>query len=262
MGFPSLTDYRRTDDKNAPKQRDTGRDTRGEENTWELPPTTLTDYLKSRLHSASTLANSLPSSVPISRLDGTLLAEISTEILKAERAILLDGAPSEPATKPTGQPHHPPLIPPDFCSVSRPEYAFLRLEYPTFLPGSRSEWYSSRARNGMKSSTKYALDSEFDLSTEAAVRQNLNVAGPIVLPPERLFLVFSRVLPESSEPFVDNNNVQSGAITNGLCRALKRGDGHHSLAFVYTSHSPSEAHFQKPALTVILCSKADLSHWI
>lgn len=52
--------------------------------------------------------------------------------------------------------------------------------------------------------------------------------------------------------------VDTGAITNAICRVLQHGDGWDMMSFLYTA-IPTE---YDPYLEVILCSKADLFHWL
>lgn len=125
------------------------------------------------------------------------------------------------------------------------------------LPPFQHEWYSRKAK-AKDAVGQYYLDAEFDYITEAAIKAFIAQNGPINLPSEQLFLVFCRGVSPTKKTPIDSNNVYTGAITNAICRVLQHGDGWDMMSFLYTA-IPTES---DPYLEVILCSKADLFHWL
>ena len=58
--------------------------------------------------------------------------------------------------------------------------------------------------------------------------------------------------------FVDNNNVETGEITNAICKVTGRNDGYRNMSFVYTAVEDETG----PFVAVILCQEQELHHWV
>lgn len=255
MAFPSLNDYKRYIDKNDSKRSASDA---ASETEYQAPVlyNASTKFVKSKLQKAADALKSIPDDVPLKKLPDSVRNDVSIEILKAERSILVSFENDE-APAPYRQKNIATSIPSDFCAVSIPQNGFLKLRFSSFLPPFQHEWYSRKAK-AKDVVGQYYLDAEFDYITEAAIKAFIAQNGPINVPSEQLFLVFCRgVSPMKMTP-IDSNNVYTGAITNAVCRALQHGDGWDMLSFLYTA-IPTES---DPYLDVILCSKADLFHWL
>ena len=78
----------------------------------------------------------------------------------------------------------------------------------------------------------------------------------------RDFLVFKRHIPPRPEAeravFVDNNNVETGEITNAICKVTGRNDGYRNMSFVYTAVEDETG----PFVEVILCQEQEVYHWV
>lgn len=255
MAFPSLNDYKRRIDKNDVK-RNAGDDTPEAEYQVPVLYNASTKFVKSKLQKAVDALKSVPDDVPLKKLPDSIRNDVSIEILKAERSILVSFE-SDEAPAPYQQKNIATSIPNDFCMVSIPQNGFLKLRFSSFLPPFQHEWYSRKAK-AKDAVGQYYLDAEFDYITEAAIKAFIAQNGPINLPSEQLFLVFCRGVSPTKKTPIDSNNVYTGAITNAICRVLQHGDGWDMMSFLYTA-IPTES---DPYLEVILCSKADLFHWL
>lgn len=255
MAFPSLSDYKRYIDKNDSKHS-TGDDVSEIEYQAPVLYNASTKFVKSKLQKAADTLKSIPDDVPLKKLPDSLRNEVSIEILKAERSILVSFENDE-APAPYRLKNIASSIPADFCTLSIPQNGFLKLRFLSFLPPFQHEWYSRKAKT-KDAVGQYYLDAEFDYITEAAIKAFIAQSGPISLPSEQLFLVFCRGVSPTKKTPIDSNNVYTGAITNAVCRVLQHGDGWDMMSFLYTA-IPTES---DPYLDVILCSKADLFHWL
>lgn len=255
MAFPSLNDYKRCIDKNDVK-RNAGDDAPEAEYQTPVLYNASTKFVKSKLQKAVDALKSVPDDVSLKKLPGSIRNDVSIEILKAERSILVSFE-SDEAPAPYQRKNIETSIPNDFCMVSIPQNGFLKLRFSSFLPPFQHEWYSRKAK--VKDAVgQYYLDAEFDYITEAAIKAFIAQNGPINLPSEQLFLVFCRGVSPTKKTPIDSNNVYTGAITNAICRVLQHGDGWDMMSFLYTA-IPTES---DPYLEVILCSKTDLFHWL
>lgn len=255
MAFPSLNDYKRYIDKNDSRRSVSDDDSEAE---YQAPVlyNASTKFVKSKLQKAVDVLKPVPDDVPLKKLPDSLRNEVSIEILKAERSILVSFENVE-VSVPYQRKNIAASIPSDFCTVSIPQNGFLKLRFSSFLPPFQHEWYSRKAK-AKDAVGQYYLDAEFDYITESAIKAFIAQNGPISLPSERLFLVFCRGVSPMKKTPIDSNNVYTGAITNAICRALQYGDGWDMMSFLYTA-IPTES---DPHLDVILCSKADLFHWL
>ena len=216
-----------------------------------------TTFLKKKLTEASRLAAQMPDDWPLSQIDKARCNEISVNILRAEKALRFafpeDMRPEQPARSGLS-------IPNDVCRVDRPQNAVISVTLPIVLPCGRSEWYSAGYRKKHQSEARM-LDSELEQIVTAQLRNDIAVNGDIDVQNATLFLGFRRHIPAclntAKVMFVDNNNVETGAITNAISRALGKGDGYHNMSFVYTA-VPSE----KRKIEAVLCGYEDLFHWV
>ena len=255
MAFPSLSDYKRYIDKSNSKHSISD-DVPETEYQAPVLYNASTKFVKSKLQKAVDALKSVPDDVPLKKLTDSVRNEVSIEILKAERSILVPFENNE-APAPYQRNNIETTILSDFCTVSIPQNSFLKLRFSSFVPPFQHEWYSRKAK--VKDAVgQYYLDAEFDYITEAAIKAFIAQNGPISLPSEQLFLVFCRGVSPMNKTPIDSNNVYTGAITNAICRVLQHGDGWDMMSFLYTA-IPTES---DPYLDVILCSKTELFHWL
>lgn len=124
----------------------------------------------------------------------------------------------------------------DSAKIMQINNSRLACELPTFVTWEKAE-------------TLYTIPGD---------KEKREIVTCINLPSEQLFLVFCRGVSPTKKTPIDSNNVYTGAITNAICRVLQHGDGWDMMSFLYTA-IPTE---YDPYLEVILCSKADLFHWL
>ena len=88
MAFPSLNDYKRRIDKNDVK-RNAGDDAPEAEYQVPVLYNASTKFVKSKLQKAVDALKSVPDDVPLKKLPDSIRNDVSIEILKAERSILV-----------------------------------------------------------------------------------------------------------------------------------------------------------------------------
>lgn len=88
MAFPSLNDYKRCIDKNDVK-RNAGDDAPEAEYQAPVLYNASTKFVKSKLQKAVDALKSVPDDVPLKKLPDSIRNDVSIEILKAERSILV-----------------------------------------------------------------------------------------------------------------------------------------------------------------------------
>lgn len=140
MAFPSLNDYKRCIDKNDVK-RNAGDDAPEAEYQAPVLYNASTKFVKSKLQKAVDALKSVPDDVPLKKLPDSIRNDVSIEILKAERSILVSFE-SDEAPAPYQRKNIATSIPNDFCMVSIPQNSFLKLRFSSFLPPFQHEWYS------------------------------------------------------------------------------------------------------------------------
>ena len=118
MAFPSLNDYKRCIDKNDVK-RNAGDDAPEAEYQAPVLYNASTKFVKSKLKKAVDALKSVPDDVPLKKLPDSIRNDVSIEILKAERSILVSFE-SDEAPAPYQRKNIATLIPNDFCMVSIP----------------------------------------------------------------------------------------------------------------------------------------------
>lgn len=131
MAFPSLNDYKRCIDKNDVK-RNAGDDAPEAEYQAPVLYNASTKFVKSKLKKAVDALKSVPDDVPLKKLPDSIRNDVSIEILKAERSILVSFE-SDEAPAPYQRKNIATLIPNDFCMVSIPQNGFLKLRFSSFL---------------------------------------------------------------------------------------------------------------------------------
>lgn len=197
---------------------------------------------------------------PLSRVYDTDLNAISDTLLRTEAIIRQEF--SRRAGPPMGYvfPEKPLQIPQDICAITRPEHAILTVVLPEILPGERSAWYSSGRQKTYDSALRIRL--EVGRLVMDALLADVYQNGCFPASNGRDFLVFKRHIPSRPEAeravFVDNNNVETGEITNAICRVTGRSDGCQNMSFVYTTVTDETG----PFVEVILCQEQDLYHWV
>ena len=140
MAFPSLNDYKRCIDKSDVK-RNAGDDAPEAEYQAPVLYNASTKFVKSKLQKAVDALKSVPDDVPLKKLPDSIRNDVSIEILKAERSILVSFE-SDEAPAPYQRKNIETSIPNDFCMVSIPQNGFLKLRFSSFLPPFQHEWYS------------------------------------------------------------------------------------------------------------------------
>ena len=197
---------------------------------------------------------------PLSAVYDTDLNAISDALLRTEAIIRQEF--SRRAGPPMGYvfPEKPLQIPQDVCAITRPEHAILAVTLPEILPGERSAWYSSGRQKTCDSALRVRL--EAGRLVMDALLADVYQNGCFPASNGRDFLVFKRHIPPRPEAeraiFVDNNNVETGEITNAICRVTGRSDGCRNMSFVYTAVEDEAG----PFVEVILCQEQELHHWV
>ena len=197
---------------------------------------------------------------PLSRLYDTDLNAISDALLRTEAEIRQEF--SRRAGPPLGYvfPEKPLQIPPDICAVARPEHAVLAVTLPEILPGERGAWYSANRQKTCDSALRIRL--EVGRLVMDALLADVYQNGCFPASNGRDFLVFKRHIPPRPEAeravFVDNNNVETGEITNAICKVTGRNDGYRNMSFVYTAVEDETG----PFVEVILCQEQEVYHWV
>jgi hypothetical protein len=220
--------------------------------------------LKKRLSDALFIVNQLPVDWPLSYIDKVRCNDISVNLLYAEKALRAafhDESVTGINKSEVTSSHQPALeIPSEICHVTRPENALVSVTLPVILPKGRSEWYSAGYRKRHPAES-HLLDSELERIVAAQLRADIAQNGPICVPQNTLFLVFRRKLQPCLETakvvHVDNNNVETGAVTNAISRVLGKGDGYHNMGFVYIA-IPSD----KSEIEAVLCEYDKLKYWV
>lgn len=197
---------------------------------------------------------------PLSAVYDTDLNAISDALLRTEAIIRQEF--SRRAGPPMGYvfPEKPLQIPQDVCAITRPEHAILAVTLPEILPGERSAWYSSGRQKTCDSALRVRL--EAGRLVMDALLADVYQNGCFPASNGRDTLVFKRHIPPRPEAeravFVDNNNVETGEITNAICRVTGRSDGCRNMSFVYTAVEDEAG----PFVEVILCQEQELHHWV
>ncbi len=127
MAFPSLSDYKRYIDKSNSKHSISDD---VPETEYQAPAlyNASTKFVKSKLQKAVDALKSVPDDVPLKKLPDSIRNEVSIEILKAERSILVSFEDNE-APAPYQRNNIATTIPSDFCAVSIPQNSFLKLRF-------------------------------------------------------------------------------------------------------------------------------------
>lgn len=197
---------------------------------------------------------------PLSCVCDADLNAVSDTLLRTEAIIRQEF--SRRAGPPMGYvfPKKPLQIPSDICGVARPEHAILAVTLPEILPGERSAWYSSGRQKTCDSALRARL--EVGRLVMDALLADVYRNGCFPASDGRDFLVFKRHIPPRPETeravFVDNNNVETGEITNAICRVTGRNDGYRNMSFVYTAVEDETG----PFVEVILCQEQEVYHWV
>ena len=131
MAFPSLNDYKRCIDKSDVK-RNAGDDAPEAEYQAPVLYNASTKFVKSKLQKAVDALKSVPDDVPLKKLPDSIRNDVSIEILKAERSILVSFE-SDEAPAPYQRKNIATSIPNDFCMVSIPQNGFLKLRFSSFF---------------------------------------------------------------------------------------------------------------------------------
>ena len=198
--------------------------------------------------------------VPLSDICETDLYSVSDAVLRVEGMIRREFARrAGPAVGYTFS-HCPIRIPADICCITRPKHAVLSVALPVILPGEKSEWYSA----GRLKASPSALLMRRELGNLVmdALLADIHVNGAFDVPDERCFLVFRRHISDRPDTlrstYVDNNNIETGEVTNAICRVVGKGDGYRDMGFLYLSVTDKNRTF----VEAILCKEMDLAYWI
>lgn len=175
MAFPSLNDYKRRIDKNDVK-RNAGDDAPEAEYQVPVLYNASTKFVKSKLQKAVDALKSVPDDVPLKKLQDSIRNDVSIEILKAERSILVSFE-SDEAPAPYQRKNIATSIPNDFCMVSIPQNGFLKLRFSSFLPPFQHEWYSRKAK--AKDAVGRIILMPIQITSRRLLSRHLSLKGPI-----------------------------------------------------------------------------------
>lgn len=225
----------------------------------EIPSYHTAGDVAKKLENALKTMEKTRRNAPLSAVCETHLYAVSDAILRAEKMIRHECA--RRAGPPDGYVYSgkPLQIPPDICRVTRPAHAVLTVELPGVLPGEKGEWYS--VGKLQRNPSALQMHREIGRLVMDALLADIQKNGVFEKPKGHCFLVFRRHLPSRpgamKAPCVDNNNVETGEVTNAICKAVGTTDGHQNMGFVYLS-APDEERF----VEAILCEDAELTYWL
>lgn len=147
------------------------------------------------------------------------------------------------------------LLPDDFCRVSSPEGAILRITLPCLLGGS-TPWYTKKKHDN----ALMALNKSLYVMVKTAISGYLRTHALPNLESQKVLLIFKRYVktPDANSlRYCDNNNIEAGAITNAISQSVGKSDNYMSMDFFYTSAvDPDER------MEATLIFKSDLPRWV
>ena len=147
------------------------------------------------------------------------------------------------------------LVPKELCVVSVPENAIIRVQLPLLLSG-KTPWYSSKKDDPSLQILNNAL-----FCTVKDVLLGYLLQHPVSIKKgEKTLLIIKRYLTETDKKLknCDNNNVETGAVTNAISQALAKSDNHLNMDFLYTSTLSDT----KECVEITLIEEQKLGTWI
>lgn len=226
----------------------------------EIPSAHTVDDVMLKLEKALAKLGKAKRDAPLSAICETDLNAVSDAILRA--GVVLRREFARRAGPAVGYVFsgRPAQIPADVCHVERPEHALLKVTLPVILPGEKGEWYSAKKLK----TTPSALFVRRELGNLVmdALLADIYENGAFEASIGRCFLIFRRhVLSKPDDMrtvYVDNNNIETGEVTNAICKAVGIGDDYRNMCFVYLSVPDGT----EQIVEVILCEEKEFAYWM
>lgn len=146
-------------------------------------------------------------------------------------------------------------IPDKICYVESIDNAILRLTFPFLLSDSAlNDWVKA-----LPDATKHTIENDLLFITKTKVLDFLQHNPQISIPDGFVYLIYKRFVPAQSTilSVSDSNNIETGAITNGISQAIGISDNAYSMGFVCTA-----AESKTPRTEVTLINATALPYWL
>lgn len=146
-------------------------------------------------------------------------------------------------------------IPENICSVSSVENAVLRVTLPFLLDDTVvKKWLRT-----LPNPTAHSIENDLMFVVKAKVMDFLQCNPQIVIPDGFIYLIYKRFVPRKGAilRISDSNNIETGAITNGISQAIGVSDNAYSMGFIYAAE---ESELLRTEVTLI--SSNALPYWI